>query len=317
MEEENENKIPEVSEEKHASKFRENPWMVSSIVLGIVVLVFIATNFTGITGGAVGVTDAGKIFLSYLDSAGADVNSVEITDITSQSGLYKISFSYGGEQYPPYYVTKDGSLIGFLTETNFAEEASTGSSEVEKSDKPAAELFIWSYCPYGVTALKPFAEVASLLGDNADFKVYLYYAGHGDFEVEQNKIQACIQKYDNDKYWDYAETFVDEIYEKCSGDIACDLKESTALMKSLGIDSDEILDCVDSEGDDLLEADYNAAKDAGVSGSPTLVVNGVKASVSRTAEAYKTAICSAFNDAPEACGTELSSAGTTASGNCG
>jgi protein-disulfide isomerase len=87
-------------------------------------------------------------------------------------------------------------------------------------------------------------------------------------------------------------------------------------MKSLGIDSTKILSCVSSQGEQLLEEHYDAAKEAGVQGSPTLIINGAKPSVSRTAEAYKGAVCSAFNNIPSECSQTLDSTGSTATGNC-
>lgn len=84
---------------------------------------------------------------------------------------------------------------------------------IEKTSNPSIELYIWSYCPYGVTAQEPFAQVAQLLKDYAEFNIYLYYAGHGDFEEQQNQIQACIQDLGyEEEYWNYAQTFVEEIY---------------------------------------------------------------------------------------------------------
>ena len=179
-------------------------------------------------------------------------------------------------------------------------------------------MFIWSYCPYGVLAQEPLAEVASILADKADFKAFLYYDGHGAYETQQNKIQACIQEKDKDKYWAYATGFVDDVYTACgqSKDIECNEEESIKLMKSLGINSDEIMSCVESEGADLIKADADYAKSLGVTGSPTVIVNGVKTNVGRNAEAYKGAVCEAFNDAPEECGTVLDSTSAAAAGSC-
>ncbi|MFH1364935.1 MAG: hypothetical protein ABIH52_04780, partial [Candidatus Aenigmatarchaeota archaeon] len=58
------------------------------------------------------------------------------------------------------------------------------------------------------------------------------------------------------------------------------------------------------------------AGELGVTGSPTLVINGVRANVARNAESFKTAVCGAFNDAPGDCSTELSSDAAAAQGNC-
>lgn len=170
------------------------------------------------------------------------------------------------------------------------------------------DLFVWSYCPYGVQAQGSLAEVVSLLGDYADFSSIMYYDGHGAYETQQNQIQACIQKLDGDNYWDYAAGFVSDIYSKCGStrDIDCDKTEAIKLMDSVGIDSDAVMVCVDSEGADLIAVDSAFAQTSGVSGSPTLIINGVITSASRTAEAYKAVVCAAFNDAPEACDEVLS-----------
>lgn len=310
----------ESNESNFTEKIRENPFIAATIILGVLLLIVSITGFKGITGGAVitgnvvSETDAGQALLDFANAQGANA---ELVSIKEDGEFYLVTLSLQGQE-APIYVTKDGQFLvqGLtpLTVTRSPEE--TQPTEVTKSDKPTAELFIWSYCPYGVTALEPFAQVSSLLGNSADFKVQLYYAGHGDFEVQQNKIQACIQKLGYEQYWDYAKTFANEIYTKCSGNIACDLTESTTLMNSLGINSNKVLTCVESEGDALLDEHSNAAKESGVSGSPTLVINGAKVNTARTAEAYKTAICSAFNDAPEECSTTLDSTGTQASGNC-
>ena len=99
-------------------------------------------------------------------------------------------------------------------------------------------------------------------------------------------------------------------------DIECDKTESIKLMNSLKIDSSAIMNCVDSKGESLLSQSSARAKEAGISGSPSLVINDIKASASRTAEAYKEAICSAFNTAPKECETKLDSTSTAASGSC-
>jgi len=219
-------------------------------------------------------------------------------------------------------VTKDGEyLVQGLTPLNRAQQTAPGQQEladIPKSDKPEVELFIWSYCPYGVQAQGPLAEVVSLLGDSADFKTALYYDGHGAYETQQNKIQACMQDLGEEKYWDYVAGFVDNVYPVCgeSRDIDCDRTESIKLMDSLGIDSSVVMSCVDSKGASLIGADAQKSQQSGVEGSPTLFVNGVKANVARTAEAYKTVVCSAFNEAPEECSTILDASAVASSGNC-
>jgi len=299
-------------------KARQNPWMISTIVLGLLFIVFLFGG-ASFTGNTISSKTVGDNFESFALAKGIDVsvNNVEVVD-----GLYEVSFSSEEMGDSSVFITLDGkNLINGLIPLESLEspESDSVSQDIPKSDKPVVELFVWGYCPYGVQAQGPLAEVASLLGDYADFNTVLYYDGHGEFETEQNKIQECIQKIAPEKYWAYASGFVSDIYPKCSSSrtVECDKTESVNLMKSLGIDSDEILNCVDTEGDKLIADASTNAKDLGVTGSPTLVINGVKANPSsRTAEAFKTLICESFNDAPEACTSVLSDNAAAASGNC-
>lgn len=305
---------------KGLEKFKENPWIIATTFLSILVLIFLISDFstiTGgfITGGSLSGEEVGKRVANFAESQVGQ--EVLLEEVNKEGNFYEVVLSIQGQEFA-LYATKDGkymtqSLIPL--ESKITQPAQT---EIPKSDKPEVELFIWSYCPYGVLAQGPLAEVANLLGDKVNFKSIMYYDGHGDYETQQNKIQACIQKNEPEKYWNYAAGFVEDIYPACStsGDIACDKRESIKVMNSLGIDTGNILSCVDSEGADLIAEDSNYAGSLGVTGSPTVIINGVKANVARNAESYKDAVCKAFNNAPEECGTVLDSTSVAASGNC-
>jgi len=274
-----------------------------------------------ITGSTIGGEDAGQTIVEYLNSrTGGGVEYISHEDI---GNLYEVTVSYQGQDVP-VFVTKDGEYFvqGAVpisdTPSTPNQNQDQQPQEVVKSDKPKVELFIWSYCPYGVQAQGPSAEVANLLGGTTDFEAVLYYDGHGAYETQQNKIQACIQEVAGNKYWDYATGFVKDIYPLCgaSRDVECDKTESVNLMKSLGIDDSEVMSCVDERGEELIAEHSNRAKEYGVTGSPSLVINGVKVNTARNAEAFKTAVCDAFNNAPEECSTVLDSSSETAAGNC-
>ncbi len=294
-------------------KLRNNPWILSTIILGIMVLVLVIGNISGAGKKTISSADAGN---TLVELAKDQIGDIEILDVKEESGLYNIFYS-SNQGDGSIYMTLDGKNLASLMPINT--QSSSETQDIPKSDKPKVELFIWSYCPYGVQALSPFAEVAKLLGNKADFSVVLYYDGHGEHETEQNKIQACIQQIDKEKYWDYASRYVEEIYPTCgpSGDVECDKTESIKLMNSVGIDSNAVMSCVESQGETLISEHSARAQEAGVTGSPTIIINDVKANPSsRTAEAFKDSICSAFNTAPSACETELDSTSAAASGNC-
>ena len=314
-----------VKRENLTEKMRGNPWIISTLVLGVLALILLVGNFSGtgnfITGSVISEEDAGQTVIDFVQAqTNGEGELVEVSDFNDN--FYEVIIMYQGNKIP-LYLTKDGeyftsSLIPLAEIGEEAPEQTAQSTEVPKSDKPVVELFIWSYCPYGVQAQGPLAEVAFLLGDSADFESVLYYGGHGDYEIQQNKIQACIQEIAPDKYWDYAAGFVEDIYPVVSQsrDIEADKTESIKLMKSLGIDDSAVMSCVDSKGEDLIAEHAARAKEYGVTGSPTLIVNGVKVNVARTADAFKGAVCDAFNNAPEECSTTLDSSATTTSGNC-
>jgi hypothetical protein len=316
--EKKENKYFMKKKQDFAKELKKNPWIISSLVLGILTLILLISIFSGsVNGKIISKADAGEMLLNFYESRGAD--GLTLDSVETEGNFYKVDLIYEGQNIP-FYMTKTGYMMGNELVSVITEEISLDPplQNIPKSDKPVIELFIWSYCPYGVLAQGPMAEVVAILGDAANFKAVMYYDGHGPYETQQNKIQACIQEKDNDKYWDYAAGFVEDIYPICSQsrDVECDAAESIKLMKSLGINSEEIMSCVESEGADLIAADSAYARSVGVSGSPTVLVNGVKANVARSAEAYKGAVCEAFTEAPQECGEILSSNTTTVSGSC-
>ena len=68
------------------------------------------------------------------------------------------------------------------------------------------------------------------------------------------------------------------------------------------------------EGENLYNAEVQNSNSKGVSGSPTVLINGVSALASRSPAGVLDAVCQAFTDAsvPEACGTQLSSTSSVA-----
>lgn len=184
---------------------------------------------------------------------------------------------------------------------------------VPKNDKPKVELFVMSYCPYGLQMEKAYIPAVALLGDKIDAEIkFVYYAMHDKKEVDENTIQYCVQKEDNSNFLKYLKCFVET-------------DDTESCLASSGIDKTVIDNCVaEADKEFNIEANY-AAKDTWLSGrfpkydvnaaenkkyevggSPTMVINGVKASVQRTPEAVKQAICNAFTNAPKECETVLS-----------
>ena len=190
-------------------------------------------------------------------------------------------------------------------------EEQTPTMEVPKSDRPEVHAFVMSHCPYGLQFLKAYVPVIELLGDKADLEVnFVHYIMHGEDELNDNTRLYCIQKEQKGKLTDYLRCFVEEA------------GKSEECISKVGIDSSALETCM-QEADREFEINKNfresgqrfppynvdaaLAQQYGVGGSPTFGINGQQVQVSRSPEAIKQAVCSAFNNPPEECSQTLSS----------
>jgi hypothetical protein len=212
----------------------------------------------------------------------------------------------------------------------------TPPSGIAKANKPKVELFVMSYCPFGVQMEKAFVPAARLLQDKADIDIkFVSYAMHDLKEVEENTRQYCIQSEQSIKYLDYVECFA------ATGDyVTC--------LNATKINEASLAGCVErtnnrfgilakyEDKDSWLSGRFpeypihtSLNEKYGVQGSPTLIINGQEARVNRTAESVKQAICASFNNPPKECeetlenlayasgfGTAVGSGGSVAAG-CG
>ena len=193
------------------------------------------------------------------------------------------------------------------------------AAQVTKSDKPKVELFVMSYCPYGLQMEKAYLPAWKLLGNKADISLkFVSYAMHGKKELDENTRQYCLAKNFNSKLIPYLECFTGK-------------DDYSGCLQSVGVSEGQLASCVSATDkefkitagfDDqstwlsgqfppyLVHESLN--KQYGVGGSPTLVVNGAEVSASRSPEAVKQLICSSFNNPPAECNTTLSSAQASA-----
>lgn len=257
--------------------------------------------------------------------------TASLLEVNEESGLYKIHIEIEGEEYGSY-VTKDGKLLfppG--TEITEAEDSdSPVSGDTLKTDIPKVELFVMSFCPYGNQAEELMMPVAELLGNKADIElhyvIYSNYGGggpdycldkeakycsmHGIQELNQGVRELCVQKHQKDKFWD----FVKEINSNCNYKNVDSCWEGIA--KKIGVDVAKIKACQKNEALDILAQEVELNEKYGVRGSPQLIINETEYQGSRTSEAYKQGICSAFNSVPDECSQTLSNEGGSASGGC-
>lgn len=183
---------------------------------------------------------------------------------------------------------------------------------VIKANKPKVELFVMSYCPFGLQMQKALVPAWNLLKDKADISMkYVSYAMHGQKEIDENTRQYCIEKDQPTKYLSYLSCFT------ATGD-------ATSCGQQASVNERQVSSCVAAADKTYkISANFNDQttwlsgqyplysvhadlnEKYGVRGSPTMVINGQEVNVARSPEAVKQAICASFNTAPAECDQAL------------
>jgi len=282
-------------------------------VLVVIVLGLLYFQFQGGTGAsAQEAVDGALAFINNVMLQGSAEASL-VGDIEEEAGLYKFNLKVGAEEFPSY-VSKDGKLLfpqAIPLETEETEEAEAPAAtceEIAKAETPILEAFVVSYCPFGLQMQRILVEIMeqapelqdnikiSYMGEVVDGKVA---AMHGDLEAEENLRQICLREEQKDKFLNYLSCFIQA-------------GESELCLTQASVDTAELSSCMEAEdrGAKYAGEDFASEKDYGVTGSPTLILNGKKESEfnfgGRTAQAVKSLLCCSFNEEPENCSLELS-----------
>lgn len=244
------------------------------------------------------------------------------------------------------YVSSDGELVllGTLynmskplpavdqTQTQTPNQTQTATTQAPKTDKPTVSLYVMAFCPYGQQAENAMWPVLDLMKNTFDFELHYvvyptdYYKGqeatyclnstycsmHGVGEVNEDMRQMCVKENYNSSIW---LNYVKGINSQCSAQNVDTCWEGVA--QSVGVDAAAVKSCFNSKATTFAASEQALNAQYGVQGSPMMFINGVEFQGGRTADAYKTAICNAFNTAPSECGQALSTTASATSGSCG
>lgn len=280
---------------------------------------------------------AGETAIKYINENLLQAADAKLKSIEKKNGIYLVKFTSGTTDYDSY-ISLDGRYLfpyGFdlsaKKDTAANNTNTTNTANIEKRDTPEVHLYTMSYCPYGNQAEEVMFPVVKLLGSKVKIEphyvIYSNYSGggpkycldkenkycsmHGIAELNQDVRELCIYKYQPEKFWDY----IMAVNTKCT---VTDIETCwSGVAKDKGVDVAKTTTCQKNEAIALLANEVSLNEKYKVSGSPMLVINGAEFNGARTAEGYKTAICSAFNTSPEECNTKLGeSAATAPSGGC-
>lgn len=109
MENNNEEKKTPISKK---GKTKVNPWMIASIVLGVIVVILLLTGFnlTGnvIGGNSISADAAGQKVIDFANSQTG--GGVTLVGVEEKYDLYEVTVSYQGQNIP-LFVTKDGENL--------------------------------------------------------------------------------------------------------------------------------------------------------------------------------------------------------------
>lgn len=147
--------------------------------------------------------------------------------------------------------------------------------------KPEVELFVMSYCPYGVQAEQELLPFFEKYGNTIDFKLRFivgkedtsaenaggqvqFTSLHGEPELVENKRQMVIAELYPDKLFDYLLCRADHLQEAW---VNC--------AKDVGLDASRIAQAAAAEKVALaLVEDIQRKEALNIKGSPTLVIDG-------------------------------------------
>ena len=152
------------------------------------------------------------------------------------------------------------------------------ASRIARMGKPTLELFVMSYCPYGVQAEEKIIPIVKEFGDTIDFRLRFiaeerevpsaqditpFVSLHGYPEVAENIRQLLIAREYPDRYLDYIlcrGKKLDKSWEDCAEKLGIDVAKIQALFDS-------------PEAEQLFRENIRRAADLGIKASPTILVD--------------------------------------------
>ncbi len=275
----------------------KNYWAIASVILAVLLIISLVTIAMNPT---VTKNKAGNAVITFAEAQGLEA---ELISVETEGSLYLVTVSISGKQ-TPVYVTKDGKslvqgIIPLEAKTATPSTPEPEPQNVVKSDKPIVELFVMTHCPYGTQAEKGYLPAIAELGNAIDAKIKFTHFFLHDPEYIETPNQICIREEQNDKFAAYLTCFLED-------------GNSNRCLTETKVDTVKLEDCKENRYEDYYATDSALSEEYGVRGSPTLVINGAQVSTGRSPAAMLTTICSAFNEAPEACNVVLDSSNPSA-----
>ena len=295
----------------------------------------VPSGFVTISKEVAGDKFASFVNSNFLSSQGAKMTIKSTAD--GNSFFYVVDFEVsdgkGASQPGTFLLTRDGryaipatSALDLQSKVETPADNGQGNTgELKKSDKPVADVFVFSYCPYGLQFEKGTFSAIDLLKDKATITFRHIGAMHGMHEELEAKRQLCLREEQPATLYKYMAAFAasadisacqDKFYGEFAGDEnkmeACVAPFLSKMRADAGVDEQKFGTCMKDKAQSYYDSDMAYAAGYSVTGSPTLIINGTVVQSERDPDSIKKAICSAFNTAPAECGTALSTTAPSA-----
>ncbi|MBI3623973.1 DsbA family protein [Candidatus Pacearchaeota archaeon] len=284
-------------------KVRENPWILSTLVLGVVALILIISSFSGgITGGAVGVANKDVVTQKVMSFLNAQVGAgnVQYVKTSLKDGIYEIDVNYQGTQVP-VYITADGvNLIQGLVPIDAALNASQNSTQpagngnavvqVSVDDDPvkgnkAAPVTIVEFsdfeCPYcGKFYKDTYNQIVTQYVNTGKANIVFRDFPLSDIHPYAEKAaEAAGCAYEQGKFWEYHNKLFENQADLTStyqskgiSGVTDSLKQ---YAKDLKLNTAKFDECLDSgKRADEIKKDVADGSGYGVTGTPAFFING-------------------------------------------
>ncbi len=291
---------------KYFSQIRENPWIISTVVLGLIVLLMFAfgggksSNVKTVSG-----EKATENALAFLNSNPSLQGTVGLVSVEKQGQFYAAILSYQGQQVP-VYITLDGNYlltgapISLNEDFDFSDADNVDTNpndfiEVGEDDDPVlgspdAPITIIEFSDYQCPFCRKFwtETLPSIKKDYIDTgKVKFVYR---DFPLDIHPMAVpaaiaaeCVREQGRDSaYWKMHDKIFEEQNILDSNNKEGPVRSTVSFTegnlkqwaKDLGYDIDS---CLDSEKfKSEVEKDLAEGSNAGITGTPGFFINGIK-----------------------------------------
>lgn len=286
------------------NRVRDNPWIVVTLVLGIVLVITLFMKGAGVTSASmVSEDEASQNVLDFLNSQVQD-GEVELDSVTQENGMYKVTVNYNGQTIP-LYVTLDGTHVASdLIALDGSGTPTTGTGTTVPAERVTVETgtapalgpatapvtvveFSDFQCPFCERA---YSDAVKQIKDQyiATGKVRFVYMNYPlSFHPEAMpaaRAALCFREVKGGSDTEYFK-YHDKLFENQATLSETNYKK---WARELGATGSRFDTCFDSDKyTDEINAEMNYGSSLGVTGTPGFFINGIMLEGAQPFSAFK------------------------------